>query len=472
MKIKMVLKQIALIGLALAVASCGGSLLETPPGTLSIIVSSIATSAAETTVDISWTTNVATTHMVEYGTAPGSYTQATFQTETADAAHAVTLTGLTEATTYYYRVRNFHSSLPDVASAESAFTTSVSTPPSLAQKQRGIWIVGGLSGNAIGTTVSQVDLYDPVLDTWYASVTSLPTPVSFAGVCSRGGRIYVIGGFNSTGTVMANVQIYNVAGDSWSAGGAMSAPPPVSARANINAVTVNDKIYVLGGTTGDAALPRAGSITTFEYNPVLDSWSSKANFVAAGQYSERLSLPFNDVIYNMGGRTSATAVTNTHDGLAVTTNGLTQATEVLLTAARTGATGVIYTPTAGPAVAAIVGGFTSLTLTSGNFIVQGTTVSPATNLFQYLYFPFTNPPVTLGWQNADPLDIDLGFCAAALSGSDLYVFGGTASCVSASASGLNNAYRFDLDTVATGGAWTASASMPVGRYGHAAVVVQ
>jgi hypothetical protein len=473
----MILKQLVMVGLALTVASCGGSLLETPPGTLSVLVTGITATAGQTTADISWTTNVPTTHLVEYGTAAGAYTLSTFQTDTAGLSHTVSLTGLTEAMTYYYRVRTFHSSLPDVASAESTFTTSVSTPPSLAQKQRGIWIVGGLSGNAIGTTVSQVDLYDPVLDTWYASVTTLPTAVSFAAACSWSGKLYVIGGFKANGDVCNIVQIYNVAGDGWSSG----APMPGGAglgRANVSAVTVNNRIYLLSGTTTNATAPWALPLTNFrtwEYNPTGDSWTQKADYTNATWTSERLLLTFNDVIYNLGGRSAAATPNTSHDGYAVTTNNYTNGVqEVLLTSARTGCSGVLYAPATGPAVMAIVGGFTGLPAVTQNFIVQIASGGTATSLFQYLYYPFTAPAT---WQPTAPppptYPDAVGFTSSALSGSKIFVFGGTSSIATTTspASGRIYAHSFDLAGLPNG-AWAACASMPVGRYGHAAVVVQ
>jgi N-acetylneuraminic acid mutarotase len=477
MRAKIILRQLALVGLALAVASCGGSLLETPPGTLSILVSGFTTTAGDTTADISWTTNVPTTHLVEYGTSPGVYTQSTFQTDTAGVLHTVSLTGLTEAMTYHYRVRTFHSSLPDVTSAESSFATTASAPPTLAQKQRGVWIVGGLSGNVTTSAVSQVDLYDPVLDTWYASITSLPTAVSFAAACSWGGKLYVIGGFDTSGNVRNIVQIYDVAGDSWSSGAPM--PPGAGlGRANVFAVTVNNRIYVLGGTTGNATagwvLPAAG-VRTWEYNPSGDSWTQKNDYTNATWTSERLLLAFNDVIYNLGGRSAAATPNTAHDGYAVTTNNYTNAVqEVLLTSARTGSSGVMYTPATGPAVMAIVGGFTALPAVTQNFIVQIAAGGTATSLFQYLYYPFTSPAT---WQPAAPppptYPDAVGFTSSALSGSKIYVFGGTNSVGTTTppASGRIYVWSFDLAGLPNG-SWTACPSMPVGRYGHTAVVVQ
>jgi hypothetical protein len=115
--------------------------------------------------------------------------------------HSILLSGLNPDTTYYYKVANIYSDFSDGVSTGSSFTTSPETSPTLTQKMRSICIVGGLSGGTIGTTISQVDIYDPVLDIWYPAVTNLPTPVSFAAVASVQGKIYVIGGYEINGNV-------------------------------------------------------------------------------------------------------------------------------------------------------------------------------------------------------------------------------------------------------------------------------
>jgi N-acetylneuraminic acid mutarotase len=446
--------------LGLFLVSCGGLLLEEPPGTENVEISGIqATAITTVSATITWSTNVPTTHIVEYGISSGNYSESTLQSQTADTAHSVDLTGLSEGTTYYYRANNYSLSLADASSGEYSFTTAATPPPTPEQRLRGIWIIGGLSTSSIGSVIGAVDLFDPVLNTWYASVTTLPTPVSFAAASSSNGNLYVIGGFDSGGNVLSAVQIYDVAGGGWSAGTGMPA-----ARANTYAATVNGRIYVLGGTTLNAATnPYTASNTTWEYTPG-GTWSTKATMAAS--YSERLLLPFNDVIYHLGGRTAATTVSNAHDGIAVTINGLTGATEVALSSARTGGAAALYAPASGPALMAIVGGFTSLTATSGNFVAQGTTASSPTNLFQYLYYPFTSPA---SWQGPANYPLTIGFGAAAIYGSRMYVFGGT-SLVTAAANGLNNACWFDLSNL--GGAWTVAASLPAGRYGHCAVAVR
>jgi hypothetical protein len=342
------------------------------------------------------------------------------------------------------------------------------TTTELQQRLRSIWMIGGItSGPATSgytNPIAQVDLYDPVLDTWSAAVTTLPTPVSFAAAAAYNGKIYVMGGFDVGGVVRRTVQIYDVAADSWSSGADMPAGTP---RGNVYAAVVSDRIYLLGGTGGNANAGWSGSLTTLEYVPASDLWNTKGNY-STTNYSDRLLLPFNDVIYNLGGRmTNGATPTTAHDGFSVSGNTTTGSTEVVLTAARTGAAGVVYTPSIGPAVLAIVGGFSAIGGTTQNYVFQGATTYTPINTFQYLRYPFTAPST---WTTGPAsYFLPMGFASAALADSRMYVFGGTAG--SSSATGINNVYWFDLSNLSAG-AWTAAASMPVGRFGHVAVAVQ
>jgi N-acetylneuraminic acid mutarotase len=454
-----------------AIVSAEGSFATTAP---SITVTGITASGiTSTSANVTWTTDVATTHMVEYGTISGPpYAYYTTPSGTAITSHTVALSGLSNLTTYYYRVWNFHSTLPDVVSTQSSFATLDAPHPTLAEKMRGIWMIGGLSGSAITSAVGQVDMFDPATNTWYANITTLPVSVSFAAAESWGGKIYVVGGFDNTtnGVVQSLVQIYDVANNSWSTGSNMPGP-----RANIYASVVNGLIYILGGTTQNGiGSTYTASQTTYEYTPG-GTWNTKAVYAAAAN-SERFALPFNDVIYNFGGRgTTATSLAaSAHDGFAVSVNGLTGGTEVALTAGRTGIAGTLYTPTSGPAIIAIVGGFiTSLTGTTGCFIVNTTSASTPTNLFQYLEYPFTAPYTWNRLATPATYPNQIGFSSSALYGSKMFVFGGTNTVNAGAPISSNQAYWFDLNTLTTGGQWTlVTTAMPIGRYGHVAVRVR
>lgn len=326
----------------------------------------------------------------------------------------------------------------------------------LSVEERGIWIVGGISSGAITSTVSQVDLFDPVQGDWHSAKTTLPTPVSFAGVAGVNGKIYIIGGFDSTGTVVNSVQIYDVTTATWSNGAGMT-----GARANIYAAVIDERIYILGGTTANASVAWAGSTTTYEYTPATDSWATKVAY--AGNHSNRLTYAYDDVVYNLGGKSATSTLVATHDGVVATINTLTTGvTEVVLSAIRVGMAGVLYTPDSGPATMIIIGGFSALTNT-GCYAFNSATAGTALTTVQMLRYPFA---ATSTWLTATVLPANVGFGAAAIYETTLYYFGGTGY----PASPTSITYSYNL-TSGIAGSWTPLESMPISRIGHAAVKV-
>lgn len=416
-----------------------------------------AGTVTNTSAVISWTTAMPSTHMIEYGTNSGSYLWTTTMSASPDTSHSVSLSGLAAGTTYYYRAWSFASTVGPVASAEQSFTTLAESTPTAVQKQRGIWIVGGISSGLISSTVGQVDLYDPVTGTWYPAVTTLPTPVCFGGVAGLNGKLYVIGGFNDTGINQNLVQIYDIATATWSSGAGMP-----TAQANINAAVANGRIYVLGGTTSQANATWAGSRYTYEYTPDTGTgtWSTKNNYIAANN-SNRVLYAFDEVIGNCGGKSATSTLLNSHDGFAPTSNNLTSGvTEVALSGNRVGMAGALYNPDTGPAVIVLVGGFSALANT-GCYVFNLATSGTALSTVQMLRQPFAAPAT---WLTATALPASLGFGAAAVSGDTLYYFGGTGYPAAPS----SVAYSYNL-TSGTAGSWSALTTMPVGRIGHAAV---
>ena len=64
----------------------------------------VQATSASTTATITWTTALSADSVIEYGTTSGSYPQSV--TGASGTSHSVTLTGLSPATGYYYRVRS------------------------------------------------------------------------------------------------------------------------------------------------------------------------------------------------------------------------------------------------------------------------------------------------------------------------------------------------------------------------------
>jgi thermitase len=94
------------------------------PGASSIIFSNInPTNITQVSATINWTTNVASTTRVEYGTSQKSLSQTTVENATQVTNHAVALTGLKKNANYYYRVVSKYNGV-EVKSAVQQFKTA------------------------------------------------------------------------------------------------------------------------------------------------------------------------------------------------------------------------------------------------------------------------------------------------------------------------------------------------------------
>src|SRR5206468_10946597 len=96
-----------------------------------------ATAVAATSGTIQWTTNEASDSQVEYGLT-ASYGSTTTLDATPRTAHSVALSGLTDGTTYHYRVKSKDAAGNLATSADSTFTTNDITPPVISGVARSV----------------------------------------------------------------------------------------------------------------------------------------------------------------------------------------------------------------------------------------------------------------------------------------------------------------------------------------------
>jgi phosphodiesterase/alkaline phosphatase D-like protein len=116
---------------------------STPP-----IISGVTATPSTSSTTITWTTDEPATSRVEYGLSPGSLTS-NVTNSTLKTNHSLTLTGLTSATTYYYRVLSTDGSantatFPLPPAAPESFTTAVAAAPIIT----GIVAIPGAAGIA------------------------------------------------------------------------------------------------------------------------------------------------------------------------------------------------------------------------------------------------------------------------------------------------------------------------------------
>ena len=158
--------------------------------------------------------------------------------------------------------------MPTSASAEETENTWMSkTPMHVARDNLGVAVVGGKI-YAIGGYDSSGDLgtneeYDPVTDTWVFKASMLVPSSGFATAVYEG-KIYCIGGRMN--------QVYDPANDLWENKTAM----PTS-RSFMKAHVVGGKIYLIGGTVPDnmSILGFRNLAVNEAYDPATDSWITK-----------------------------------------------------------------------------------------------------------------------------------------------------------------------------------------------------
>src|SRR5713101_1313915 len=114
----------------------------------------------------------------------------------------------------------------------------------------------------------------PATLTW-ATRSSLPTPRYLPAVTTcPDGAIYVFGGTNhptDNGGALPTVERYDPVSDSWSS----RAPMPEPRREALAVAANNGKIYVIGGD--DLSHGVDGSATVQEYDPGLDTWAIRSS---------------------------------------------------------------------------------------------------------------------------------------------------------------------------------------------------
>ena len=102
--------------------------------TTSPVISSIAATSTFNSAQVTWTTNEVSNTEIRYGTSPGSYPN-TLSKDEFVTSHAITLTGLTELTTYYYVVRSTDIANNVAVSAEQSLATPAAPPSNI-----GTWV--------------------------------------------------------------------------------------------------------------------------------------------------------------------------------------------------------------------------------------------------------------------------------------------------------------------------------------------
>jgi len=145
------------------------------------------------------------------------------------------------------------------------------------------------------TTLTSTQKYT-VHNSWSAG-TPVPVPVVNPAAAVLGGEIYLVGGYNSTGS-LADVQIYNPTANTWSTGPAL----PVATDTGAAAVVANELYFIGGSHTG------VYSNAVWAYSPTTKTWSPKAA-MPTGRNGLEVVVEKN-IIYAIGGYNGSTFIDN------------------------------------------------------------------------------------------------------------------------------------------------------------------
>jgi M6 family metalloprotease-like protein len=114
-----------------------------------------------------------------------------------------------------------------------------------------LYVVGG--NDSSGVAMRRVDMYDPATNTWSIR-TGMPTARMNAGATSAGGKLYVIGGRNTA--YLNTVEAYDPVSNAWTSGAAMP-----TARTALGVGNASGLLYAIGGRNPTPALATSERFT-------------------------------------------------------------------------------------------------------------------------------------------------------------------------------------------------------------------
>ena len=98
----------------------------------------------------------------------------------------------------------------------------------------------------------------------------MPVAREKPGAGAIGGKLYVSGGWDTTGTPVANTGAYDPSNDTWTTVASNPAP-----RAAPGSAVLDDKLYLVGGCADSGCTP---SSSVVRYDPAADSWDTLAPY--------------------------------------------------------------------------------------------------------------------------------------------------------------------------------------------------
>ena len=168
-----------------------------------------------------------------------------------------------------------------------------------------VYAIGGMLGWQDAVTATE--RYDACSKTW-TTMAPLPQPRGYVQAAELNGKLYVVGGvdqvISDTYQVHNETWVYDPIGNTWS----QAANYP-QALGGVALAVVNSRLYAFGGF--DARGPNGGDVaSTYVYNPDNNTWLARAPIIS-GTRSLAGAARLNDKVYLVGGTTSTGTMAST-----------------------------------------------------------------------------------------------------------------------------------------------------------------
>jgi N-acetylneuraminic acid mutarotase len=173
-----------------------------------------------------------------------------------------------------------------------AYTLAVTPPPGFsigASVTLSVTVASGTQAKPSSIVLTRLAVGE-----WGTRAALLVANSEFA-LAEANGKIYVMGGYPSTGQTSRAVQIYDIASDTWQLGPQLPQP-----NNHGMAAAVNGKIYILGGQTTNDQQGATAVNQVYELNPATGVWTEKAPMPTAR--SGGVAVAHGGKIYVAGGR--------------------------------------------------------------------------------------------------------------------------------------------------------------------------
>jgi N-acetylneuraminic acid mutarotase len=168
-----------------------------------------------------------------------------------------------------------------------------------------VYVAGGANGGGGNSMQNQVEVYDPVANTWSA-LQPMRDGRNHCGGAFIDGKFYVVGGRRRVRAVDSN-EVYDPQTNTWE----RRAPLP-TARGGIGVAAVNGELFVFGGET---LYPNGGGEVHGEievFNPATNTWRSLSP-MPTPRHGIWATVIGNNIFLPGGGIVSGFGATNVND---------------------------------------------------------------------------------------------------------------------------------------------------------------